>query len=109
VIIQRQMEHGFVFDYQAADMLHAKLMERQQELEDIVHETFRPLAKIVREVQPRVKIDGTVSSVGLHLLMWKAQTERFITQAHSASLISQSSLSEVDSRLPRDWYVGDTS
>jgi len=68
VIIQRQMEHGFVFDYQAADMLHAKLMERQQELEDEVHETFLPLPKLIREVQPRVKMDGSVSSLGLKKL-----------------------------------------
>jgi len=68
IIIQRQMEHGFVFDYQAADMLHAKLMERKQELEDEVHETFKPLPKAVREVQPRVKLSGEVSSVGLKKL-----------------------------------------
>lgn len=68
VIIQRQMEAGFCFNYQEADMLHAKLMERQQELEDIVHTTFLPLPKLIREVQPRVKMDGTVSSVGLKKL-----------------------------------------
>lgn len=72
-IIQRQMQHGFVFNYKEAEMLHAELMERKNELEDEVHETFEPLPKIVREVQPRVKKDGTVSSVGLKKLVdWES-------------------------------------
>lgn len=65
MLIQRQMEHGFVFNKKAAELLHAKLVERIIELEDIVHSTFKPLPKLVREVQPKVKKDGTVSSVGL--------------------------------------------
>lgn len=67
-IIQRQMNTGFAFDYREAEMLHAKLMERKNELEDIVHQTFKPLPKLVRVVQPKVKMDGMVSSVGLKSL-----------------------------------------
>jgi hypothetical protein len=68
VIIQRQMQHGFVFDYQAAERLHGTFIDRIGELEDEVHETFKPLPKKIREIQPKIKADGTVSSVGLKKL-----------------------------------------
>jgi len=64
-LIQRQMEHGFVFDYKAAEILYAELMDRQGALEELVLETFHPLPKLIREVQPKVRLDGTVSPVGL--------------------------------------------
>ncbi len=64
-LIQRQMDHGFVFDLPNAERFHAELVERRIELEDEVHRTFMPLPEFVREVQPKVKKDGTVSSVGL--------------------------------------------
>lgn len=67
-IIQRQMETGFWFDYRAAERLHGTLMDRQGALEDEVRETFKPLAEPVREVQPKVKKDGTLSTVGLQKL-----------------------------------------
>lgn len=65
LIIQRQMDHGFVFDMRKAEMLHARLVERKIDLEEEVRDTFRPKAKLVREVQPKVKKDGTLSTVGL--------------------------------------------
>lgn len=68
-LIQRQMEHGFVFDYKAAEILHAKLDGRRMELEDIVQQTFKPIAKFIKEVQPKVRMDGTVSPVGLKSIM----------------------------------------
>jgi len=68
VIIQRQMQHGFVFNYQEAEKLHARLVSRVIELEEEVHSTFKPLPKLVREVQPKLKKDGSVSSVGLSKL-----------------------------------------
>lgn len=67
-IIQRQMQHGFVFDYDKAEILHAKFLERIAELEDEVHRTFLPLPKLVKEVQPKVKMNGEVSSIGLKRL-----------------------------------------
>lgn len=67
-IIQRQMQTGFVFDYQTAERLHATFIDRIGELEDEVRETFYPIPKMVREIQPKVKADGTVSSVGLKKL-----------------------------------------
>lgn len=68
ILIQRQMQHGFVFDYNKAEILHAQFMDRKAELEDIVHETFKPLPKKIREIQPKIKTDGSVSSVGLKKL-----------------------------------------
>ena len=65
VIIQRQMTHGFVFDYKAAEILHGEFIDRVGELEDEVLATFKPLAKFVREIQPKVRMNGTMSSVGL--------------------------------------------
>jgi len=68
LIIQRQMQHGFVFDMIGAEKLHAKLTERILEIEEEVHQTFLPLPKAIREVQPKIKKDLTVSSVGLSKL-----------------------------------------
>lgn len=64
-LIQRQMQHGFVFNYKEAEILYAKLDSRRMELEDIVHETFKPLPKFTKEIQPKVRMNGTVSPVGL--------------------------------------------
>lgn len=65
-IIQRQMQHGFVFNMVEAEKLHAELVQRIIELEELVHATFKPLPKLVRVVQPKIrKADMTVSSVGL--------------------------------------------
>lgn len=68
LLIQRQMEHGFVFHKEQAEVFHAKLVERIIELEDEVHRTFMPLPKPIREVQPTVKKDGTLSSVRVKCL-----------------------------------------
>lgn len=68
VLIQRQMQHGFVFNMTEAEKLHAVLVERIIELEDEVHKTFHPLPKLYKTVQPKLKRDLTVSSVGLKKL-----------------------------------------
>lgn len=68
IIIQRQMQHGFVFDYKAAEVLHGEFIDRVGQLEDEVHETFKPLPKAIRVVQPKVKMDGSLSGVGLKKL-----------------------------------------
>ena len=65
VLIQRQMQHGFVFDYKEAEILYAKLEGRQMELEDEVHNTFKPIPKFIKVVQPKVRMNGTLSPVGL--------------------------------------------
>lgn len=67
-LIQRQMQHGFPFDYKGAERLHGTFIDRVGALEDEVHETFKPLPKAIRVVQPKVKMDGTLSGVGLKKL-----------------------------------------
>ena len=64
-IIQRQMTTGFVFDFHSAEQLYAELSDREAGIEDRVRETFKPIAKFVKEVQPRVTIKKKLSSVGL--------------------------------------------
>ena len=78
-LIQRQMLHGFVFDYKAAEILYAKLDARQMELEDEVHNTFLPLPKFIKEIQPKVRLDGTVSPVGLKKHMELMGDNIFVT------------------------------
>lgn len=67
--MSQQQANGWVFDIQAALQLEADLAEKVFELEEEVHKTFKPLAKQGKLIQPRVKKDGTVSSVGLKFLM----------------------------------------
>lgn len=122
ILIQRQMDHGFVFKMEEAEKLHALLVSRRIELEDTVHDTFKPLAKLVRVVQPRVKQDGTVSSVGLKKLGddWKdvipvpEYTEEFgserVYTSGSFSLIewpefSLGSRQQIAERLLRSGYT----
>jgi len=66
--IQQQMEHGWFFDIDNAMELEAELTEKMMELEDEVHKTFKPMAKFIREIQPRVVKSGGLSSVGLKFL-----------------------------------------
>jgi len=65
LIIQRQMEHGFVFNKIEAEKLHAELTTKVIDLEEEVLTTFKPIAKFIREIQPKVRQDGEVSPVGL--------------------------------------------
>lgn len=67
-IIAQQQRNGWYFDIKKAMHLVNELNEKVVELEDGVHKTFRPLAKVVKEIQPRKKVDGTLSSVGLKFL-----------------------------------------
>lgn len=67
-VIQRQMEYGWYFDIEKAYLLESELIEKEIELEQEVHKTFKPLPKQVKEIQPRAKADGTLSSVGLKYL-----------------------------------------
>jgi len=68
-IIQKQVNHGWYFRLQDAHQLHAKLKEKQYELEDKVREHFKPLPTFVKEVVPKYKkTDGELSAVGLKFL-----------------------------------------
>jgi len=71
-IIQRQMQHGFVFKKEEAEKLLALLTSKVIALEEEVHRTFKPIAKLIKVVQPKVKMDNTISSVGLgKILNWE--------------------------------------
>ena len=44
-ILTRQMQYGFLYDVEAAERLTAELQKEKLELEDRLHETFRPFYK----------------------------------------------------------------
>jgi DNA polymerase-1 len=66
--IHQQMSNGWLLDQRKAFDLVAELKEKQNELEDKVHETFKPLPTFVKEIVPKYKKDGNLSSVGLKFL-----------------------------------------
>ncbi len=66
--IHKQMSNGWLLDQRQAFDLVAGLKETQNELEDKVHEKFKPLPTFVKEVQPKYKKNGDLSSVGLKFL-----------------------------------------
>jgi DNA polymerase-1 len=67
-IIQGQIRNGWLLDEGKCFTLLAELKEKKYELEETVRQTFRPFAKAIREVAPKVKKDGTYSTVGLKYL-----------------------------------------
>lgn len=66
--IAQQELNGWVFDVKRARMLECDLALKVRELEEQVTKTFKPLPKFDKEVQPRIKADGSLSSVGLKFL-----------------------------------------
>jgi hypothetical protein len=74
-VINQQMVNGWMFDYERGNKLHGELVTMRLELEDEVHKTFLPMPSFIRVVQPRVKKDGCMSSVGLKSLWsdWGSQ------------------------------------
>lgn len=67
-IIRKQIDTGWVLDERACMELLQELRWHKDEVELKVHERFRPLCTKVREIQPKVKKDGTLSVVGLKFL-----------------------------------------
>ena len=66
--IVRQISNGWLLDERKATDLVAQLQEKQNDLEEAVHEKFRPLPTFVKEIVPKYKKDGTLSTVGLKFL-----------------------------------------
>ena len=64
-ILKQQEENGFLFNTYQATMLSADLREKMQNAEDEVHKVFKPKLVNVREVNPYIKKDGTLSKRGL--------------------------------------------
>ena len=67
-IITQQERNGFLFDMGNAHLLLGKLREKINEIEIKVKERFVPLPTFVKEVKPRRRKDGTLSTVGLNSL-----------------------------------------
>lgn len=64
-ILFAQEQHGFLFDEKAATFLVADLKEKMFQVEQEVHQVFKP--KLIRDklVVPKFKKDGSLSRVGL--------------------------------------------
>lgn len=66
--VTAQVANGWLLDERKASDLVAELKEKQYVLEETVHEKFKPLPTFVKEIVPRYKKDGVLSSVGLKFL-----------------------------------------
>ena len=64
-IIKQQEVNGFKFDMQSALVLLAELREKKQQIEDEVHDTFKPKWVDTKLVTPYIKKDGDLSKRGL--------------------------------------------
>lgn len=64
-IVNQQRKDGFKVDEMKAMLLLSKLNKRKKEVEDEVHDTFKPKWVDVKEVFPKLKKDGTLSKQGL--------------------------------------------
>ena len=67
-IISKQIKTGWLLDQEKSYNLLARLKEKKNELEDEVHQVFKPLPTFIKEITPKVKKDGTLSVVGLKFL-----------------------------------------
>ena len=64
-LIDRQEKNGFTLDIQKAISLMNKLSDMAGQIEQEVKQAFYPLPTFIREVEPKVKQDGSYSKVGL--------------------------------------------
>ena len=64
-ILKQQETDGFLFDDKKAELLLAELREKMNIIEDEVHEVFKPKLIDLKEVNPKLKQDGTLSKQGL--------------------------------------------
>ena len=66
--ITKQINNGWLLDQRKAFDLIATLQEKKNELEEAVLQTFKPLPTFIKKIVPKVKKDGSLSSVGLKFL-----------------------------------------
>ena len=64
-VMKKQEENGFKFDMESALLLLANLRETSQQIEDEVHNTFKPKWVDDKLVTPYIKKDGDLSKRGL--------------------------------------------
>jgi DNA polymerase I-like protein with 3'-5' exonuclease and polymerase domains len=67
-VISQQIKRGWTLDEEKSFILLAELKEKKYDLEDEVHEVFKPLPTFVKQITPKIKKDGTYSIVGLKFL-----------------------------------------
>ena len=67
-IITKQVEQGWLLDKEKCLSLLGDLKSRQMHVEEKVREVFKPLPVFVKEITPRYKKDGSLSTVGLKFL-----------------------------------------
>tara|TARA_R100000951_G_scaffold65230_5_gene55059 strand:- start:2499 stop:4220 length:1722 start_codon:yes stop_codon:yes gene_type:complete len=67
-IICQQIENGWLLDQEKCYELIGELKEASFIAEEKVHEVFKPLPTFIKEIKPKVKKDGTISTVGLKFL-----------------------------------------
>ena len=67
-IISQQIENGWLLDQRQANDLLGTLYEKKIDLEQTVRDVFKPLPVFVKEITPKYKKDGTLSTVGLKFL-----------------------------------------
>jgi DNA polymerase-1 len=66
--IHQQVSNGWLLDQRKAFDLVAELQEKQNEVKEQVHKAFTPLPTFVKEIVPKFKKDGSLSTVGLKFL-----------------------------------------
>ena len=64
-ILKQQEVNGFLFNDKEAELLLADLREKMGNIEKQVHEVFKPKMIDLKEVNPKLKQDGTLSKQGL--------------------------------------------
>ena len=64
-ILENQKENGFKIDIQYATTLLSELNCKIKQVQEEVHQTFKPKWIDVKEVKPKLKQDGTLSKSGL--------------------------------------------
>ena len=67
-IISSQIKTGWLLDQEKCFFFFAELKEKKYDIEDKVHEVFKPLPTFIKKVTPKIKKDGTISVVGLKFL-----------------------------------------
>jgi DNA polymerase-1 len=65
LILKEQEQHGFEFNGQKAEKLLSELYKRMNEVEEEVHETFRP-KQIFEKITPEYIKDGSLSKLGFN-------------------------------------------
>ena len=70
--IVKQIDNGWLLDQRRAFDLLAELQEKKNDLEEMVLRVFKPLPTFVKQIVPKYKKDGNLSTVGLKFLgeMW---------------------------------------